>query len=369
MTLVVSCLTMRKTRHYAVLDGMRGLAALAVVISHAGSFFGSYQPRSAYLAVDVFFLLSGFVIAHAYGRKMADTSLSLRSFMLARILRLYPLYAAGTALTLLAALTAILITKDAATWEMGDLGASGLLAFLMLPSHSVGIPDAFFPLNFPAWSLFYEMLVNIGYAICRGNVRGWLFGPVIIVSAMGILVQCFKQHGVNQGALWVTTAWALARVFYSFPLGVLLYRFHRRITWSAGSGWLLCGVLVASLWLDPSGIYRSIYDAIFVLVLSPAIVLLGSVAGVGGGQLNRVFLFLGAISYPIYALHDPFVAVVSGISRRVFPGLTTPALKPWSGVCVVIALILLSWFASKADAVIRRQILIHTRRPIRSPTE
>ncbi len=339
------------TRHYAVLDGMRGLAAIAVVMSHAGeSFFGHNLPGSGYLAVDLFFVLSGFVIAHAYGRKLSG-SLSPRRFMFARVLRLFPLYLTGVAITVLAVVAAVILTRDAGTWSILGLEVAGLLALFMLPS-PIGIPGTFFPLNFPTWSLFYEMLVNVVYAICRGRFGGLAWTCVIVCAAGGVVVQSILFAGVDQGALWSTTAWALARVFYSFPVGVLLYRHHHRLTTPASLAPVLCAVLVALLWLNPTGVYRSAYDAVFVLAASPAIVLLGAASAPARGTLDAAYRALGVISYPIYVLHDPIIAVVKGLSRRVH-GLDIAALAPWSGIGLLIALLVLSWAAARGDAAVR----------------
>jgi peptidoglycan/LPS O-acetylase OafA/YrhL len=97
---------------YEVLDGMRGVAAIAVVMFHAASFFGALRPPSAYLAVDFFFALSGFVLGYAYDRRLAG-GMSAVNFMLRRLIRLYPLYIAGTCLTFVASLIALFVTYDA----------------------------------------------------------------------------------------------------------------------------------------------------------------------------------------------------------------------------------------------------------------
>ncbi len=350
------------TRHYATLDGLRGIAAVVVVISHAGRFFGPYQPGSAYLAVDLFFVLSGFVIAHAYGQKLAGSYLSFRAFVIARVTRLYPLYASGTVIAALAALTALTVTKDAGTWNLPGLEMASLLALFMLPS-PIGIPERFFPLNFPAWSLFYEMVVNLAYAAFDGKIRPWLYGSVIAFSAGSIVVQSFMFGGVNQGALWITTPWALARVFYSFPIGIILYHCHRRLSASIVPTALLCAALAACLYYTPPESLRATYDIMFVLFLSPALVLAGAVSAPGGSRINLAYQFLGTISYPLYVLHDPIIAIITGASRRLLPLITAPNTVPWSGIGLVVSLIVASWFAAKADSLVRVWIANVLKRP------
>src|ERR1700744_2229878 len=87
-----------EAKHFVVLDGLRGVAAIAVVILHASYCFKLHVPAHAYLAVDFFFCLSGFIIAHAYDRPFAEGRIALRAFVQKRISRLYPMVLAGTAI-------------------------------------------------------------------------------------------------------------------------------------------------------------------------------------------------------------------------------------------------------------------------------
>jgi peptidoglycan/LPS O-acetylase OafA/YrhL len=91
--------------HFNTLDGIRGLAAILVVIFHAEQFFGARPFPKSYLAVDVFFLLSGAVVANAYEHRL-QSDMSLARFTWLRIVRIYPLYLLGTVLGVVAVIVA-----------------------------------------------------------------------------------------------------------------------------------------------------------------------------------------------------------------------------------------------------------------------
>ncbi len=136
-------------RFFFTLDGIRGVAALLVAQYHAKIFFCEYQQPEEYLAVDVFFVLNGVVLASAYEARLRD-GMSLVQFSMRRLARLYPLYIVGSLITVVAYL---------AGWRTSfsgrDFALLTVLAALFLPNPVVGSPRQMYPLNNPAWSLFY----------------------------------------------------------------------------------------------------------------------------------------------------------------------------------------------------------------------
>jgi len=138
----------REDRTFYLLDGLRGVAAIAVMVYHAAALFVPVRLPGSYLAVDLFFMLSGFVLTHAYADRLAE-GLSWRAFLVARLVRLYPLYIAGTMFGVLV-VTAVLIAG------MGHLDALGwssrvVAALAMLPSPDLGRGGTeLYPLNVPA---------------------------------------------------------------------------------------------------------------------------------------------------------------------------------------------------------------------------
>ena len=142
------------------LHSLRGLAAVAVLLFHAKAVFGIQLAPSGYLAVDLFFILSGFVIAHSYDPRF-EAGLSARTFIIARAARFWPLFALGTGFG-----AAWLVLENIAS-PPAALSISEVLGFSALALAYVPAPVAgdLVPLNVPAWSLFFELIVNAGFAL------------------------------------------------------------------------------------------------------------------------------------------------------------------------------------------------------------
>jgi peptidoglycan/LPS O-acetylase OafA/YrhL len=173
------------SREYTALNGMRGVAAIAVMLFHGVALVGPIFPRG-YLAVDLFFVLSGFVIAHAYGDRLGST-LSLPDFALIRIIRFWPLYALGLCLGIIRELLLIVTHSNYALSLPLLIVASGLgLASLPLPLAQRG--DNLFPINVPSWSLFFELLVNIVYAAVRPRLSTTLLVIAIVANGLALVL-------------------------------------------------------------------------------------------------------------------------------------------------------------------------------------
>jgi peptidoglycan/LPS O-acetylase OafA/YrhL len=342
------------TRHYTTLDGMRGIAAIAVVAFHCKDMWGGLYPRSAYLAVDLFFALSGFVIAHAYERRLS-AGLSFRAFLGIRLLRLYPLYLAGTLLTAAWVTLALFVKHDTSTWTAGPFSTALPLALLMLPAPALVY---IFPLNAPAWSLFYEMIVSAFYT-SAGFRKNTILCAVIAVSMGGLIVQTVAFGQLDQGAYWSSSFWAVFRVFFSFPLGVMLYRVHDRFDGYRLPTLALMAILAVAMFAPPSIDFRGPFDLAFVLLISPILVLLGSASAPEGRFLSRIYKTLGLISYPIYVLQFPIITFAFRWARRL-PGSLQTA---WSGAALLAVLIVIAYVAGTIDAALRRRLM---RQPARN---
>ncbi|HTZ70262.1 MAG TPA: acyltransferase [Acetobacteraceae bacterium] len=344
------------TRHYGTLDGLRGVAAIAVVGYHIDDFLG-FRPESAYLAVDLFFVLSGFVLAHAYDRELGSR-LSAASFFQKRVIRLFPLYLAGSAITAAAAAVAVFVSHDAHRWTANELLIAVLAASIMMPSF---VNANIFPLNTPSWSLFFEFLANVAYGgrLWQGRCLVW---AVPAGAAIGLLAEVTACGSVDRGAIWgdpwwTTFVWGGARVAYSFPVGLLLYRYHTAIRLPPLPVAILAFVLAALLCASPSGTSRAIFDLTFVLIVSPVIVVLGCQSEPSSRRQAALCAFLGSISYPIYALHQPITNIASGAVRRLAHGPIKPGWQPWIGIVLIAVLIMVAAVADRADRHIRRNWL------------
>lgn len=246
-----------------------------------------------YLAADLFFALSGFVLAHAYERKLRE-GLSPLAFFRARLMRIYPLF-------LLGAVTGYLL------WP------GSLLVLLMIPTPSAG--DMLFSNNVPLWSLLFELIANLAWALLavRLPLRG-LVALAAVFAALFLPAVLAAGHA-DLGAFWSTALAGLARTFFSFTLGLILFRLYQRsgqVQIRAERGWLLLPVLLAIL--VPATADQALADIATLCLGLPLIVWLGARWQVGNAWLaDRI----GGLSFPLYCIHAPIVALGRGSPQAV----------------------------------------------------
>lgn len=302
-----------KDRLYG-LDGMRGIAAILVVAFHIGQRTAGHEwiAPGGYLAVDFFFLLSGFVIAQAYEQRLL-AGLSLRDFAVIRLVRLYPLILLGVALGCI---------KPALQIVLGQVHApagSDLLIWIVTNCLILPAPnDPFlFPLNPPAWSLFFEIAINLAFAAFLFRWQRRLLALVVVASATVIIYAGLTQHSLSAGWGWANAYIGLARTGFSFVFGVVLYRF--RIGRTRARSWLgfilASVVLVGILTIHVDSVMRGWFDLISVMLIFPALVLVAA-ATEPPPLLQKACALSGDISYPIYAIHYPLMILyVIGAKR------------------------------------------------------
>ncbi|RYF97751.1 MAG: acyltransferase, partial [Chitinophagaceae bacterium] len=186
MSEVSSSVTFKSKAHFEILDGLRGIAALGIVVFH---FIEMYTPHPddliahAYLAVDFFFCLSGFVVAYAYDDRLPQ--MGLVKFFKQRLIRLHPLVVLGTVLGLLG----FIFDPFGNQWEAYSgwkLALLFLASILMVP-YPIMAERAFnnFGLNAPAWTLFWEYVANIAYALVLHRLkRIWLLLLTVLAAVV-----------------------------------------------------------------------------------------------------------------------------------------------------------------------------------------
>src|SRR5579872_1222962 len=305
-----------KTSHIASLDGLRGVAAIMVVLYHGRYWLpGAPLFQSAYLAVDFFFCLSGFVISYAYDTRLQQ-GMTAWTFFRARLIRLYPMIAIGTAL---AALLFAYQNYSAHVPPVQTLYGI-LLPFAVLPNFFPGGPHTqLFPVNAPLWSLFFEIAINMTYAI---SFR-FLTTRVIAVLEIGLflwLCIAAQRHGlVFLGRYSDTFVGGIARTGFSFFAGVLIFR-----AFAAGKlpkiripVAVLATVLIAFLTIDWAFIGAFQVDIFCVAVLFPLLVMAACQQRLLGWQL-KCAATLGAVSYPIYATHEPILLLLQHVFWHIF---------------------------------------------------
>lgn len=294
---------------FTALDCVRGVAAVAVVLFHYSQLEGTPWLRRGWLAVDVFFCLSGFVIAHSYQHKL-EQGMGFLAFARARLSRLYPLYILALAMGVLTFLGTLEHHEDVSGDEIVQAVALGALALpylndIVVADGEGSITGALFPLNDPAWSLFFELFVNVvffGVLALRFN-RFWLLAAA---AAVCYLVSA-RWHGLNAG--WNTDSFVVGfpRVIYAFFAGVLIYRLRDRSAKAPSTYGLLAIVAMLACFLLPPSLWISIAC---VLTVGPMVIWVNAAVS-PGPRLASAGLFLGGISYPLYITHVPVYRALS----------------------------------------------------------
>ncbi|MDE5463905.1 acyltransferase [Bradyrhizobium sp. CSS354] len=300
-----------KRNRYQSLDAMRGLASIAVAAGH----FNSGYVHSSYLAVDFFFILSGFVIDNAYASKLTG-GMTPVAFMWVRLVRLWPLFAIGTAIGLAQIL--YLVNAGLSQASGADIVISSAQNFLFLPSVSAFFMmkpmQGLFPINGPAWSLFWELVINLAFAVVlfKSTTRALCF--VIVTAAVGLVAFAFVWNGLNIGWNWSSSPGGLVRVTFGFTLGLVISRCLRpcsvrRVSWLSLLPMIL---LVGGLVFPIEKNAQAVYDLVFCLVAAPGIVVCGMLLEVPR-RIRRVAFWLGYLSYPLYVVHRGCVGLFKAI--------------------------------------------------------
>lgn len=310
--------------HFLTLDAMRGIAALAVVIFHARSAFpGLWFP--GYLAVDLFFMLSGFVIAHAYDDRLR-AGMTTMAFTRVRLIRLYPMFIVGALLgSLLAALS--WPNANGADLSAGHIALATALSLFFLPNP---VTTSLF-LTGPLWSLFYEMVANIAYAALHRFSRLIVLIAICAVCLLGLVITAVAKNQIDLGSLLREAPWGILRVGYGFCAGVILYRLrHRMPSFRRLPTWAVPAATGLFLLLPIPRAFDGAYGIVFIAVIAPALVIAGSQVEPGPRQA-RVYEWLGALSYPLYAIHRP-------VLRITFAGGALGVPAPLIAVATIIGL-------------------------------
>lgn len=319
---------------FVTLDAMRGCAALVVMVYHGSA----HLCQMGYAAVDFFFLLSGFVLAHRYGNTLAQPG-HVRAFLFARCVRLYPLYVLGSLIGLAAVIQ--LLPLGLQGWNMSVLPKAVVCAVLFLPLMING-PLGVFPLNGPAWSLFFEWVVNVFYAVlARRRLWPWIMVVVFVLP----LLWALRRWYAGGGATAEEFMGGFPRVFFSFFLGVVVYRNRppssRQVP--AAISVLLIAVLVTLYNVVPLAPLH--WNVLLVVVMHPLLVWVGSVSPVP--QRCAPFLkWLGDISYALYATHVPMMILVALVLKdhttlATYLGIEQPGTavaSTWDGRSFYVAL-------------------------------
>ena len=309
-----------KTRqHFEILDGLRGVAALAIVVFHFMEWIYSDYSKNfighGFLAVDFFFCLSGFVIGYAYDSRIGE--MGIFEFFKSRLIRLHPLVIFGSLLGILGFLF------DPFTSSSGLYSAGKLILLLLCSMILIPFPVMkersfnLFSFNAPSWSLFWEYVANILYAfiLCRINRRNLI---ILTIFVAAVLCSTAFRAGNLMGGWAGENFWdGGARISYSFLAGLVIYR----------SNWILknhLGFIGLSLMLSlafvmPYFKWNWMAELLVVLFYFPIIVSLGAGSTLQLG-LTKLCVFSGKISYPLYMTHYAGIWIFANYYTNNKPG-------------------------------------------------
>lgn len=278
---------------FSALDGFRGVCALTVLLFHflPNTLFGF---RHGYLSVDVFFVLSGFVLAFAFGDKL-EAGMSLSTFVGARVRRLGPVLLLGS---LLGSVAILLVDGRPSVRLLVDT----LRSVLLIPLTGPSISEAF-PVNGAFWSLFDEFWVNVAFGAVAARLKPPSLIACIIAAYIGLITISLQVGIVNFGTTPSSIYYSIFRAGPSFLMGVLIFKL-----WRSGSLSRLPSinpVVVFALWfavvlIPPFPVANILYDLVQVIFVAPILIAL---LARSEGMTPLWALWLGRVSYPLYATH------------------------------------------------------------------
>jgi len=293
---------MNEKQHFIFLDGMRGMAAIIVLVFHICQHHEVAAPRFAQLAVDFFFLLSGFVVAYAYEQRLLN-GMGIRRFIAVRLIRLYPMILVGMTMGLAITAARILIVHDITWLQFLSVAVSSLL---VLPSFALPQYLTAYPANMAMWSLTFEILANIVYVLVIRKLSDGILIATILLSAVAMVVINYFEGTMLFGGAKYLFIGGLPRIGFSFSAGILLFRHWKpaRHSWGNAAAYGIAVPFCAVLLIisDVSG-WADILLILFVLPL----VLWAASAVKPQGITAAACVWLGELSYPLYAIHDPIL--------------------------------------------------------------
>ncbi len=306
--------------HYEILDGLRGVAALTVVWFHIFEAFATshidQKINHGYLAVDFFFILSGFVMGYAYDDRWK--SMKIKDFFKRRLIRLHPMVVLGALIG-----AVMFYTQGCSVWDVSKISVAMLLIATLLNAFMIpattgteirGVGEMY-PLNGPTWSLLFEYIGNILYAFFIRKFTKRALAVLVAIAGTGLaLFAILGPYGdlcVGYSLTGDNMVGGSLRLLFSFSAGLLMSRIFKPAK-IKGAFWIGTIALIVisaipriggadNLWMN------GIYDTLSVIVVFPLLVYLGASGKVKSKFTARLCKFLGDISYPLYMVHYPFI--------------------------------------------------------------
>lgn len=353
--------------HYPILDGLRGVAAIIVVTFHLTEPLGTGHldilVNHGYLAVDFFFLLSGFVIGYAYDDRWDKMTMGV--FLRHRIERLQPMVILGMTLGAIG-----FYFTDSTIWPLIHTVPFWKMLLVMFIGYTIlPVPlsldirgwQEMHPLNSVGWSLFFEYIANILYALFIRKFSKKALSILALIAAIALAHLAITGPSGDVSGGWTLNTEqirvGMTRTLYPFFAGLLLSRVAKPIR--IKYAFLYCSFLIAlvlympriggagHLWMN------GIYESLCIILVFPLIVYVGASAGIHSRTERRICKFLGDMSYPLYLVHYPLVYFyVAWISNH--KGITILQACPYA-LLILTGSIILAYVSLKCyDEPIRK---------------
>ena len=359
--------------HYQILDGLRGVAAILVVFFHLAEPLSSSTHDNVvnhgYLAVDFFFLLSGFVIGYAYDDRW--NKLTIGGFLRRRFERLQPLVILGMTLGAVG-----FYFTDSTIWPLiHEVPIWKLMVVLLIGYTLIPLPlsmdirgwQEMHPLNSVGWSLFFEYIANICYALGIRKLSNKALTFFVILSAILLLHLAVTNPNGSIAGGWTLNfehmRIGITRTLFPFFGGLLLSRVARPVY--IKNAFLWCSLLIAVVLLMPriGGTeflwMNGLYEAICIIVVFPLIVYIGASGVAHSKTEHKICKFFGDLSYPLYMTHYVlvyfYVAWVSNNSGITLSQAWPYALLTFAGA-IALAYASLKLFDEPVRAWLRRKM-------------
>ena len=345
--------------HYPILDGLRGTAAILVVIYHL---FEAYYPVPAnhpmhhgYMAVDFFYLLSGFVVGYAYDDRWGR--MSVKEFIKIRLVRLHPLVILGT---LIGAVAFWFDPYTNGAQHLSILKLTGvmLISFTLLPAPDIRGWGETHPLDGPCWSLLQEYIANLIYAFFGRKMTKTVLWVIVVISAIVLTITAAWHGDVGTGWSFGTFWIASVRMMFPFFAGLLLFRSGKLLR--VPMAYSVCSLILIVLFFLPTFKYNGLYEAACIIIAFPIVV----AAGAGGeikGRWAKLCKFSGDISYPIYITHYPFIYIYTMwvATKKPAPMQIVPLACGLFVFFILLAYAALKLYDEPVRAWLKRKVLVN----------
>lgn len=357
--------------HFEILDGLRGIAAITVVIFHLFETFSEANHlkqivNHGYLAVDFFFVLSGFVIGYAYDDRWG--TMRPGDFFKRRLIRLHPMIVMGM---LIGAVAFYFSASPELFPQISSTPVWKLILTMLVGFTLLSLPSSLdirgwgemYPLNGPAWSLFYEYVANILYALFIRRLSNRMLAVVVFLAGCALIHLAVTSPNGDVIGGWSLDLpqfrIGLTRLLYPFFAGLLLSRISKpgRI----GNAFLWSSLMVVAVLAFPrvGGSEQlwanGLYDSLSIIILFPLIVYVGASGSIKGKTAGLACRFLGDISYPLYIIHYPLIYVFTAwaLDNKV------PMKDAWAeGLLVLLASVAIAYASLKwYDIPVRKWLM------------